>query len=180
MNIEEDVVTRIRLSGSEVLDPVDVIFVNSSPGRGKIYIECRGKSWSSYWGAMGSLTVQEFFISCGSDYIIKNLSDICTTQYIPSGEKFVSALYKYIHEMSRAGVLSKASEKELLVAAQHFSESGFTTPIQEIMQKVFGDDWWTCVPTEPNPEYEYLKIVVETVQEGLREWLSKTVQFLEC
>ena len=37
------------------------------------------------------------------------------------------------------------------------------------MQKIFGDEWWYSLPTKPNPSYQYLLRIIDTVQSALRE-----------
>lgn len=49
------------------LDPVSVFLEDFESGKGKITIECYGKYWSAYWGAMGERTISEFFSSCSDN-----------------------------------------------------------------------------------------------------------------
>ncbi len=55
------------------LDSIRVIFQDAGPGRGRVIIECFGKAWGTYWGAMGNRTIKEFIKSCDADYLARNL-----------------------------------------------------------------------------------------------------------
>lgn len=66
---------RVRVVyGAQALDPIRIITENHGPGRGLITITCAGKAWTSWWGAMGLESVEEFFCSCNTDYLADNLT----------------------------------------------------------------------------------------------------------
>ena len=48
MKLETSTVTKLQLTELNNLDPISVILENYEPGKGKIIIECCGKSWSSF------------------------------------------------------------------------------------------------------------------------------------
>lgn len=53
------------------LDPIDVIFLDASPGRGRIIVRCYSQAWTAWWGAMGEHhTVRTFFLSCDVQYLV--------------------------------------------------------------------------------------------------------------
>src|SRR5690606_20733320 len=66
--------TTYKLTDLDRLDPVTVYTENHEPGKGKITIECYGKSWSSYWGSMSGDTVEAFFCRCDEHYLAGNLA----------------------------------------------------------------------------------------------------------
>ena len=71
MKIEKSTVEKIKITGAKNLDPVSVFLEDLEPGRGKITIECYGKSWSAYWGAMGKeRTISQFFCDANTEYIV--------------------------------------------------------------------------------------------------------------
>ena len=74
MKVETGTVTILRISEVPHLDPIRVTLDDIGPGQGRINIECYGKAWASYWGAMGKDSIAEFFVSCSNDYLIGNLS----------------------------------------------------------------------------------------------------------
>lgn len=48
---------------------VTVTFHDLEAGKGKVFIECSGQAWLSYWGAIGNKTITQFFSSCEEDYL---------------------------------------------------------------------------------------------------------------
>ena len=70
MKVETGTVTILRISEVPRLDPIRVTLDNGDLGKGRITIDCYNKAWSSYWGAMGDRTVEQFFVDCGNDYLI--------------------------------------------------------------------------------------------------------------
>lgn len=67
-------ITAFTILDAPQLDPITVILQDDGPGRGRIIIECWGKAWSAYWGAMGTRTLKEFVLSCDRAYIETKLS----------------------------------------------------------------------------------------------------------
>lgn len=55
------------------LDPIRVTLHDIGPGQGLINIECYGRAWASYWGAIGDRSIKDFFITCDSGYLVGNL-----------------------------------------------------------------------------------------------------------
>ena len=74
MKVETSQVTKVVLKELDRLDPVTIVLENYEPGKGKIIIECYGKSWSSYWGGMSGDSVEVFFCRCDEHYLAKNLA----------------------------------------------------------------------------------------------------------
>lgn len=74
MEIEISQSVKIRLSGLERLDPIEVLVDDYEPGKGKITITCYGKAWTASWFAMSDQTISQFFRRCGNDYLIGYLS----------------------------------------------------------------------------------------------------------
>ncbi len=61
----------IPASGS--LDAIHVFWYNIAPGIGHATITCWGLAWTCYFGAMGTDTIQGFFVEAGTDYLINKL-----------------------------------------------------------------------------------------------------------
>lgn len=55
-------------------DPVFVVLHDMGAGTGRLVVECFGKAWSAYWGAMGDRRLRQFITDCGTDYIVNRLS----------------------------------------------------------------------------------------------------------
>lgn len=53
MKVELSLITKVRITEVKNLDLINVTLDDITPGKGRIMIECYGKSWSSYWGGNG-------------------------------------------------------------------------------------------------------------------------------
>lgn len=65
--------TALSVQDAPNLDPINVIFQDTAPGQGRVWVECYGETWSSWWGSMGTRTVREFVASCDPGYLAMNL-----------------------------------------------------------------------------------------------------------
>lgn len=183
MNIEKSTVTKLLITGAPALDPITVFLEDIEPRRGKIIIECYGKSWSSYWGGMGSNTIAQFFCSMDEHYLAKNLSDIHAD--IVDGDSIKDGAFRQIIALrkgrmvrSRLSVdgyvrigrndITAEEARELWeeVEDASFGSDGWSDP--SLMQKVFGDEWWYQLPTKPNADYQYLCRIIKAVQQALQ------------
>lgn len=178
MKIEQTQITKLLLSDlmgePHKLDPVTVILEDLEPRRGKIIIECYGKSWSSYWGGMGDCTIAQFFADCSADYLIGNLAPTLRS-WMFNGEALAEKVKKTVIKARRDGDFTADEARE------HFDDADLlrdATSIDylagahyELMQAVFGDEWWHEADRsdKPNPDYLYLQRIVLAVQAGLRE-----------
>lgn len=184
MKIETSTVTKLTITEVARLDPITVILEDIEPRKGKIIIECYGKSWSSYWGGMGSDTIAQFFGSMDEHYLAKNLSDISAD--ITDGDSIKDGAFRQIIVLrwgkmvrSRLSVdgyvrigrdeITTAEARELWeeVDSADFGSDGWSDP--KLMQKVFGDEWWYRLPTKPNPDYQYLCRIINAVQAALKQ-----------
>ena len=56
------------------LDPIDVIFLDHEPGRGRLIVRCYSMAWTAWWGSMGEKhTVRSFVRQAPADYIANAL-----------------------------------------------------------------------------------------------------------
>lgn len=141
-----------KISKLENIDPVTCYVTNYEKGKGKIVIECWGKTWQTYWGAMGKRDLEEFFISCDKCYIINRISDIPGSIY--DYEAISKVIGKYVDE-----------DTDL------WTES-------ELMQEHFGCEWfrgYSDIPMKSNPDYEYLSRIVDAVRNGFKQVKNATV-----
>jgi hypothetical protein len=171
MNVELSTVRKLRLTDLMVepykLDPVSVILEDLGPSRGKIIIECFGESWSSFWPAMGRRDIATFFCRCDEHYIAKKLSSVSGA--IPNYDGLAKKARKEVFCLRRDGDLSKVEARELFDQCHKLEEVEGADQIDGfLMQEVFGDDWWYCIPEKPNPKYQYLCRVIKAVQSGIK------------
>lgn len=73
MRVEKQDAQVLTIYDVQALDPINVMLQDMGPGCGRIIIECYGKVWTRYWGAMGSERIAEFFCSTETGYIVSKL-----------------------------------------------------------------------------------------------------------
>lgn len=77
MNIERTTTETLTITGAPALDPITVFLQDSEPGRGRITVECYGRAWSAFFGAMGgSRSIREFACGVPPEYLADKLWDI--------------------------------------------------------------------------------------------------------
>ncbi len=187
MKVESTQVTKLLISDlmgePHKLDPVTVILEDYAPGKGRIIIECYGKSWSSYWGAMGKESIAQFFSTCSADYLIGNLDPQLQAGRF-SGDALVDLARKTI--ISRRTdwrgrdrsftCLDKEDCRRLYDQSEelgwHGSIDQAITLDFELLKEVFdtNEPWHDVADaTKPNPDYLYLERIVSAVQQALRQ-----------
>lgn len=80
MKIEEMQVPTLYLTEIPALDPVTVHLQDMGPGRGFITINCYGRSWTYFWGAMGDHKIEEFVAGLDSGYLMNKLAYLDKTK----------------------------------------------------------------------------------------------------
>lgn len=166
-------VTKILIVGADRLDPITVFLEDIANGNGKITVSCFGKSWTAHWAAMGeNTTVAQFFIRSNAQYIIGYFSpSLRAGQY--SAEKTAIKSRQAVLKLRREEELNADQARELFdrcsVIEQMETIDSLHSYHNDLMTEIHGDDWWYCVGEEPNPDYQYLKRIVEAVQYGLKQ-----------
>lgn len=172
MEVQEIFTRTVKLTKLQSLDPITVHLENYEPGKGKIGIECFGKSWSAYWGGMSGDPVEKFFVSCNADYLIGCLSPSLRSE-VDDFEALEKLARKQICELRRASELTMANAAALWEEAEEIGRVETPSTLRDrhwdFMYAVFGEDWWHAIPVKPNPRYQYLKRILEAVQEGLKK-----------
>jgi hypothetical protein len=183
MKIEQSTVTKLTITEAPRLDPITVYLEDIGPHQGKVIIECYGKSWSAYWGGCGDKGVAAFFRSCSDDYLA-NCLERGIDASIVDGDSIKDGALRQIIALRRGRMVKSFREpgqlvrygraditateaRELWDEVQDasFGSDGWSSP--NLMQKVFGDEWWYRLPTKPNPAYAYLCRIISAVQDGL-------------
>jgi hypothetical protein len=67
-------VQALRIFDAPKLDPVFVVLHDAGAGCGRLVIECYGRAWSAWWGAMGDRRLRQFITDCGADYLVARLA----------------------------------------------------------------------------------------------------------
>ena len=76
MKIETSTVMSLKISEVERLDLINVFLEDMNKGKGRIIVECYGKVWTMYWGAMGDRTIKQFFIEAPIEYIVEKFDPL--------------------------------------------------------------------------------------------------------
>lgn len=171
MKIQSSKIEKVYITELDHLDPVTVILEDIEPRKGKIIIECYGKSWSAYWGGMGNRTIAEFFCSCDEQYIAGNL-DGGLRSYIPDFESFGDVFKQRLLQMrlyneidhDEAFDMCRIHHEEIAACESH---DGLHQH-DRVLSRVLGEEWWYEIPDRPNPDYQYLCRIIKAVQMALR------------
>lgn len=74
MKVQRQNIAAMMITDAPGLDPVDVMFIDESAGRGRVMIACFGEAWAASWSAMGEdRTVSQFFAECDNGYLTERL-----------------------------------------------------------------------------------------------------------
>ncbi len=86
---------------SDGLDEIRVYFENIEEGKGYVTFICWGSAWTAYFGGMGKETIQQFFASCGSDYLINKILDYNWQKTTKRHENYLQRLIEVVQEKLR-------------------------------------------------------------------------------
>lgn len=168
MKIEQSQVTKLLLTELDRLDPVTVLLEDYGDNRGKVIIECYGKSWSTYWGSMGG-TLTWFIQAMDSGYIA-NCLDRGGDHTLPDFEGFEEKAKKQVLSDRRNRVTRKDETRRKWEEIEFYFPQDIHSAHAyrgSLLVDLFGDDWWHAIPTKINPDYAYLLRIVDAVKEGV-------------
>lgn len=164
MKIKTTTVLKVQINHLKSLDPITAIFEDIEEGKGKVIIECFGKSWASYWGAMGGRKITRFFQSEHCEYI----AGCCFhgQEAVPDVEALQQRVQREIIKQRRAWDISWSKARvdyELSKGLKDFSECQHSP----LFSKYIGDEWFLDIPMKENHEFTYLKKIILNVQAAL-------------
>lgn len=64
-----------RVEPTTALDQITVYWENYEPSKGMVTLVCFGSAWTCWFGGMGGKTIQEFFASADTDYLVSKLGN---------------------------------------------------------------------------------------------------------
>lgn len=169
MKISHSIATLVEISEVPGLDPIRVMLTDLGPRRGRINIECYGKSWAAYWGAMGERTIAQFFCSCDEHYLAGNLSHIRPDVFDPDALK--DNLKRELLAERRKCLVNheEARERFNTIEELDLPENANDLWHMRSIEELLGPEWWHSLPSKPNPDYTYLCRIIKTVQTALKE-----------
>jgi hypothetical protein len=175
LKIEHSTVTKLVISGAPNLDPITVFLEDLAPCKGKITVSCWGKSWTAYWGGMwDGLSIGQFFCELNTSYIIGYFDQAMSSRKF-SGEALANKVRRLVLKERRQLCYGSDEARARFDEAEDLRESPSIDHLHaahdELMTKLFGDEWWhvTNDSTEPNPDYIYLERIILAVQQALRQ-----------
>lgn len=148
MKITKQKITKLLLTELQGLDPVKVFIENTAPGQGQITITCYGKAWTFFWGAMGDMTLEEFFCSANVHYIANKLSE---------EDPEIVDVDKMREQAARRGIECHRDDPE---------------NDYEFLSEMYGPDmmdWHDSMPKTENHKYRYICRIIEAVKQALNE-----------
>lgn len=167
MQITESTVRKLNISQLENLDPISVYLEDFGPGRGKITITCFDASWTNYWGAMGeNYDIARFFSKASEDYLANKLTVGGIHQHVTDTDAIEADARRQVIQQRRDGELSQMDARELFDDIRFFVSPEEN---QDLLQRIYGDEWWGRLPQKPNPEYEYLCRIIRTIKAALQQ-----------
>jgi len=182
MKIVKSTVIKIKATELQDLDPVTLYIENIEPSKGKIVIECFGKSWSAYWGGMGEMSIEEFVATSGNDYIVGNLLQGSSSTEIDYPEIKNSIKKSLFTEYRR---ISKVSLSEEYFYVDQFREDydlindshietlqDVTKLLSGIQSRIDYDASYECQPKCPTSEFKYLTRIVTATKEILTKYIE--------
>jgi len=176
MKWNESTVTKLLISEVKSLDDITVYLENYTVGRGKITIEICGDSYSSFWGAMGGRTIEQFVLDCDNHYLSKNLVSLSALSS-PNYDGFVKNVRKQLIENRRRYGESKKLTRKLWDLTKQIEpcESYFhDRSNHSLLHDVAGDDWWYLIDDVDSDLYVYLCRILDALKACLKA--RKTVQ----
>ena len=190
LSVVQSDIKELSITGVDKLDPITVILKDISKGKGKIIIECYGKSWSAYWGGMGSKTIAEFFSGSCPEYLIEYLAPH-TKRFEFDSEAFRHEVKKAILRQRRLNWSERAVAREVYdledwaeYMPKHTYDE-FTKPFdffmtdsdwKEVVEEVLNE---ISIPERETTEFKYLLKIIGTVQLAIKEHVIKPEQASE-
>ncbi|MYM92447.1 hypothetical protein [Duganella vulcania] len=184
MQVTQSSVTKLTITDVPGLDTITAIFEDLMPKRGKVILECAGTAWSAMWSGMGEKTVAQFVGSMSEEYLANYLSN--ERKDIVDAESIKSGAQRHILRLRRGFVVPAVGGRERVlrigrgeltareakalwdeVQLARFGDDGWAA--YNLLERIFGAEWWFQLPTKPNPNYLYLFRVITAVQQALQQ-----------
>ena len=173
--VELSTVTKLVITGAPNLDQITVFLEDLSPFKGKITVNCWGKSWTAYWSSMwDGLNIRQFFCKLNTGYIIGYFDQAMKSRQL-SGEALANKAQRIVLKERRLFCYDQDEARELFDEAEDLRDSPSIDHLHgahgELMTKLFGYEWWHLADdaTEPNPDYVYLERIIRAVQQALSQ-----------
>ena len=170
MKVTETTARKIVIADIE-LDPVTLYLEDLGEARGKATITCCDDSWSYYWNAMGKRSIAEFLLQADNDYLARKFSRGISSR-IADMDALAKEAQKEVLAQRRRRACDAFEARELFDACPGIAGCDRIDQCDtDLMQQIFGDEWWqgTGTATKPNPKYKYICRILDAVKAALKE-----------
>jgi hypothetical protein len=183
MKIETSTIEKIRLTEVEKLDPIDVFWEATSPTSGKVTINCYGKSWTSFWPAVGEKGIKAFFKRSSNCYIIGYLDNkVDSTE--PDWDAYKALLVQKARDASTKDFIRDSELEDVIFAINSVCDDSLSEKKQNdydkldpsslllnegLSEDVINDflDLDIDVPTQVHHQFAYLSRIVDAVKASI-------------
>ena len=73
--MKDSTVTLLEIPEQAGLDSIRVYWHNVELGKGYVTLTCWGCAWNSFFGGMGSNTIEQFFAKADTSYLVNKLGN---------------------------------------------------------------------------------------------------------
>ena len=169
MKISRTQVEKVVVSGIEHFDDITVIFEDYNEACRKTIIQTFDGAWSYQWGGLAGAGMENFFRSCGFEYLVNKLNPHDVDEKIDLRDGVQDWFRGQIIAARKDDRLTKARARELYddVEWQIEDDADSNRLDDTLMHEVIGEEWWYELPKQENPKYGYLKKVVGHIRQAL-------------
>ncbi len=169
MKVTKSLVEKLRIeNAAPYLSAINVFFEDYEKGRVKVTIECDGDAWSYFWGATARDSIKEFFFEAGTDYLVcKFDTGIDRTIDDDSQEALQLAAKKFILAARRNEEIPKEEAYFKWEHMEVIDDRGVDSNADNLYY-IFGDEWYNQLPQCPNPKYNHLFKIVESIKAAIQ------------
>lgn len=169
MKVTKSFVEKLRIEdAAPYLSAINVFFEDHGKGRGKVTIECDGDAWSYFWGATARDTIKEFFAEAGTDYLVCKLSMGISRMIDDDNQDAIQEkARKHILSERKEGCSSKVEAELKWQAVDEICGDGYSGD-EEPLYCIYGDEWYLRYPQIPNPKYNHLLKIVESIKAAIQ------------
>jgi len=169
MTITKSLVEKIQITNAaQNIYSISAFFEDFGKNQGKVTIECDGDAWSYFWSAIARSSIKEFFLEAGTDYLVgKFHRGIRSTITDDSQESLQQAAKQFILAARKNGEISKKEALFKWMDVSNIDDRGVDVNADELY-KIFGDEWYYQLPQKPNPEYNHLFKIIESIKAAIQ------------
>lgn len=163
----------IELKIDDAGEQIFVTVHNERAGVGSISIVGKERKLFGRWVAMGNLSVEEFFVSTESDYLMERMASGVSDTIDAEPDEIRVVVRHRISELFDMGCLTEWEVDWCLenIEQLEISDERITPVTWELMTKLYGGDWMLYLPQIKNPMYFYIEHMIVVVKNSLKKYV---------